>query len=679
MKILIVDDKEDNIYLLESLLSGNGFEVARAKNGISAMEVLGENECDLIISDILMPGMDGFEFCRRVKRDDKLKSIPFIFYTATYTDKKDEELALSLGAVRFIIKPEKPDVFLGIVKDILENFKTVSVDSQMTQVGDETEIYKLYNERLIKKLEKKMLELEKEKFERTEVEKENKMLVQAIKSIGECVSIADANDNILFVNEAFQKTYGYTSEEIIGNSFSMFRSVHTPMEQFEEIYNETLKGGWKGEILQMKKDGTEFPVLLSTSVVLDQLGKPIALIGVANDITDRKKLEDQFRQSQKMEAVGRLAGGVAHDFNNMLTVINGYAELLKMRLDEKDPLYKFINDISKAGDRAEMITRQLLAFSRKQVLSPVILDITKTIKELDKMLNRLIQEDIELKTHLDPNTGKIKADPGQIEQVILNLAINARDAMPNGGKLSIETKTVQFNEPFTWEKSEILPGEYVLIAIQDSGEGMSKEIVEHIYEPFFTTKKEGKGTGLGLSTVYGIVKQSGGFINVYSEPGIGSTFKIYFPCAKGTVTNIERVNIEYSSLKGTETILIAEDDDDILGFASEVLRLYGYNVLEASNGGMALLKCENYKDTIHLLLTDIVMPEMSGAELVERLHALHTEMKVLYMSGYSDDAVLNSGILNQGTNFIQKPFSPSALLERVRNILDEKHAVPVPA
>ena len=672
MKILIVDDNNKNLYFLESLLKGSGYEVETAVNGQQALEKLNSTAFDLIISDILMPVMDGFELCRRVKTDEHLKDIPFVFYTATYTDKKDKELALSLGASKFIIKPQEPEVFLKIIADILKETEKGTLKPRQALLEDERKIFKLYNERLIKKLEKKMLDLEKEKKARQKIEKEAKLLAHAVKSISESICITDMQGKIIFVNESFLNTYGYSKDEVIGQPITLFYSGNNAKELFEEIFVQTKKGGWKGELFQKKKDGTEFPVLLSTSLIRNEKNKEFAMIFVSSDISELRELEEQFRQTQKMEAIGRLAGGIAHDFNNLLTVINGYSELMLMRLKKDDPIYQQLNQISLAGRRAESLTRQLLAFSRKQVLQPVVLDIKRIIEDMNKMLHRLISENIELHTILEPNLCHIKADPSQIEQVVLNLVINARDAMPMGGKITIEAKNIVFKQSFYWEDLEIRSGKYLMLSISDTGTGMDAETKKRIFEPFFTTKKEGKGTGLGLATVYGIVKQSGGFVNVYSEKGIGSTFKLYFPCVKEPAEPIKSKTVSSESLTGTETILVAEDEDNLRNLVCEILRSHGYNVLEAANGGSALLKCEKYKKPIHLILSDVVMPEMSGAELVERLLPIHPEMKVMYMSGYTDDAVIRHGILEEKVQFLQKPFSPNSLLEKVRSILDNK-------
>ena len=405
-----------------------------------------------------------------------------------------------------------------------------------------------------------------------------------------------------------------------------------------------------------------------------------ALASVADTISqgiERKRAEEalgmteeQLRQSQKLEAVGQLAGGIAHDFNNLLTVINGYSDLSMKKLEAADPMRLNLQEIKKAGDRAATLTRQLLAFSRKQVLQPKVLDLNLIITELEKMLRRLIGEDIDLRTAFDPQLGSIKADPGQIGQVLMNLAVNARDAMPNGGKLTIETRNVRLSEEYASHHVGVVAGSYVLLAVSDNGCGMDEQTCKHIFEPFFTTKETGKGTGLGLSTVYGIVKQSGGNVWAYSEVGQGTTFKVYLPRVnEGADEYRPGPEIEFD-LKGSETILLAEDEEMVRKLAREILVTYGYKVLEAASGGTALLLCEEHNAAIDLLLTDVVMPEMSGRKLADRLADLRPEMKVLYMSGYADNAIVHQGVLEEGTNFIQKPFSPDALAGKVRKVLD---------
>ena len=384
--------------------------------------------------------------------------------------------------------------------------------------------------------------------------------------------------------------------------------------------------------------------------------------------TELQRSEEQLRQSQKLEAIGTLASGVAHDFNNLLTVISSYSELALETLEPGNELREDIYQVQLAGERAASLTQQLLAFSRKQVLRPKTLDMNGVVSGVDKMLRRLIGEDIDLQTRPAKDLPSIRADPGQIEQIIVNLAVNARDAMPTGGSLIIETSAVHIDPEYVSRKPVARAGQYILLAITDSGTGMDSQTVERIFEPFFTTKEAGKGTGLGLSTVYGIVKQSGGFIWVYSEPSIGTTFKIYLPQSSGDV-DVKETNGASHNLAGSETILLVEDDEYVRTLAQKCLQRFGYRVLSAPSGPEALELAKQEESPIHLLLTDVVMPRMSGRELAMRIRPMHSGTRVLYMSGYTDEAVINHGIVEPGTHFLQKPFNPSELGQKVRDVL----------
>jgi PAS domain S-box-containing protein len=383
---------------------------------------------------------------------------------------------------------------------------------------------------------------------------------------------------------------------------------------------------------------------------------------------ERKHLEEQLRQSQKMEAIGRLAGGVAHDFNNLLTVISGYAQLLLRRDLGKETLF-LVQQIAVAGERAASLTHQLLAFSRKQVLEPKVINLNALVAGMEEMLQRLIGEGIALAASLDPALAQMLADPGQIEQVVMNLVINAVDAMPDGGKLTIETRNVELDENYAITHTLVRPGEYILLAISDTGQGIAPELVGHIFEPFFTTKGAGKGTGLGLATVYGIVRQSGGYIEIYSEPGLGTTLKVYLP-STNRESSVAKPADQQTMPVGSETILLVEDGEEVRVLSRYILEECGYKVLEAKDGGSALRLVEKYEGPIHLLLTDVVLPELNGRLLAERLVPICPGLRVIFMSGYTEDAVIRNGVLQSRTDFLQKPFVPTGLARKVREVLD---------
>ena len=383
-----------------------------------------------------------------------------------------------------------------------------------------------------------------------------------------------------------------------------------------------------------------------------------------------RKSEEQLRQSQKLEAVGRLAGGIAHDFNNLLSVILSYSDMLSYELKPNEHALADLEEIKKAGRRAADLTRQMLAFSRQQVLDLRILDLNEIVGSVNKMLTRILGEDIELKMLLAPRLAKVKADPGQIEQVLMNLVVNARDAMPTGGNLTIETANVELDVAYARDHVGVTQGAYVMLAVSDNGVGMDKAIQARVFEPFFTTKELGKGTGLGLSTVFGIVKQSGGTIWLYSEPGIGTTFKTYLPRAEGKVDWSPSPGPPTVAIRGTETILLVEDEDQVRKVASGILKKAGYHVLEATSPGEALLVSEQHPVKIHLLLTDVVMPKMNGRQLAERIGSMRPGIRIIFMSGYTDNVIIHHGVLDSGVSFLQKPFTPDSLSSKVRQVLD---------
>jgi signal transduction histidine kinase/ActR/RegA family two-component response regulator len=418
-----------------------------------------------------------------------------------------------------------------------------------------------------------------------------------------------------------------------------------------------------------RKDGRKIWISASARSVFED-GAVVRYEGMNEDITQRKLLEEQLTQSQKMEAVGLLAGGVAHDFNNALSVITGYSGLLQMRLPADDPLVRYAEEIAKAAHRAAGLTRQLLAFSRKQVIQPVILDLNSLIVEMEKMLRRLIGENIEIFITRDVGLARVKADASQMEQILMNLAVNARDAMLQGGKVTIRTENADLDETYSLQHLHFKPGRYVILSFSDTGCGMDKETLARIFEPFFTTKEPGKGTGLGLSTVYGIVKQNGGYISAYSEPGQGTTFKIYLPQAEGTVQSTPAVRTaEILPPRGSETILLVEDEEALRTLARNCLENQGYCVLEAADGNAAIATAEKHSGPIQLLLTDVIMPGMNGRDLADRLTELRPTIKVLYLSGYASDLIAQYGVLDPQILLLEKPFTLRALLIKVQEAL----------
>ena len=481
----------------------------------------------------------------------------------------------------------------------------------------------------------------------------------------------DLEGNYTSINKAGEAITGYTVAEAL--QMSLKDTVEA--EDYVKVL-EMMKRKLAGEnvtayeIEIIAKDGRHIPLEVNTKYVY-QNGVAVGVQGIARDVTERRNLEEQLRQSQKMEAIGQLAGGVAHDFNNLLTAINGYSSLALQRVDNDSPIKPYLEEVKKAGDRAANLTRQLLAFGRKQILQPLALDLNSVVSDMNKMLRRLIGEDIALMAKLAPDLKKIKADPGQVEQVLINLVVNARDAMPTGGSLTIETANVDLDQEYASRHMGIQPGKFVMLAVSDTGSGMDEATRARIFEPFFTTKAQGKGTGLGLSTVYGIVQQSGGSIWVYSELNQGTSFKVYLPELRNDVSaeTVESTTNEIES--GSETILLVEDEEIVRGLTTNILEGAGYSVIAAGGGAEAAKLCAGRNEPIDLLLTDVVMPRTSGKEVADQLTKMQPGLKVLFMSGYTDEAIVHHGVLDANVEFIQKPFTPVGLSKKIREVLDK--------
>ena len=712
ISIVIVEDSATQAESLRRMLVKEGYAVSVARNGIEGLAMVKELGPDLVVSDILMPEMSGFELCRQIKNDGKLAEIPVILLTSL-NDPKDVIRGLECRADNFITKPYDEKYLLSRIRYILLSRELHLAD----QMDMGIEIYFAGQKYYINSDRQQILNLLLSTYE-TAVLKNNELLAtqEALKELNEQLEerVAERTDSLLQeiaerkrAEEANHRLYlelkelynnapcgyhsidgeckftgindteltwlGYAREEIIGRK--SFIDILSPDSR--EAYARTLftikKNGLHKdmELDLVRKDGTILNALLSESAIRDDDGKLLSGRATVFDVSERKKLEEQLRQSQKMEAIGLLAGGIAHDFNNVLTAIYGYCAILQMNLGDDSPFSPDIDNIHAAAERAANLTRNLLAFSRKQIMSPETVNLNDVVMNVWQLLTRIIGEDVQLKTVCVEKPLRVFADSVQIEQVMMNLAANARDAMPNGGILIIETKDLEIDEGSIHDPDLSAPGKYAVITVSDTGIGMDAETSKKIFEPFFTTKELGKGTGLGLSIVYGIVKQHNGHISVDSEPGVGTTFRIYLPIISSEV-RVEEIAPEKETLaKGTETILLTEDDESVRKLISIVLKQEGYTVIEAVDGEDAVKKFMENKETIRLLLSDLIMPNMNGIEAYDEMKVWRPGLKAIFVSGYAPDVIRQKMSLENGVVLISKPIMPYALLKKVRSLLDE--------
>lgn len=708
IEILIAEDSPTQAFQLQHVLERHGYRVKVACNGQQALAMLreGKSRPTLVISDIVMPEMNGYQFCHEVKTDARLKDIPVILLTSL-SDPQDIIRGLECGADNLLTKPYDEKMLLSRVQYILLNreirrgggtqigMEIVFGGQRLIVTPERQQILDLlistFETAVQKNLELQRVQKELKALNESLEEKVEERTAELIAQREYLRSIVDANPNLIFaknwegqftmVNQALAEVFETTAKNLIGKRDADFNSNEEEVECFardDREVMETLQAKFIAEEPITNARTGETRWFQTIKVPLRVPGEhSIQVLGVSTDITKRKQAEEalrqseeQLRQSQKLEAIGQLAGGVAHDFNNLLTVIGGYSDLLLRSLDEDQHRQK-VEEVKKASERAASLTRQLLAFSRKQILQPVVLNLNDIVPDMDKMLRRLIGADIDLLTVMEPELGQVKADAGQIEQVLMNLAVNARDAMPSGGKLTIQTANVYLDDSYIRHHVTIQPGPYVVLAVSDTGCGMDAETQAHIFDPFFTTKEAGKGTGLGLSTVYGIVKQSGGNIWVYSEVGKGTTFKIYLPRVCEAIEQREEEEVARTGMQGgTETILLVEDEGIVRQLVRDVLESNGYRVLVATSGDEALQISERYQGLISLLMTDVVMPQMGGREVAERLALSRPEIKVLYMSGYTNGSIFHHGVLDEGIAFLEKPFTLESVTHKVREVLD---------
>jgi len=627
VRILLLEDSDADAELVE-------VELRRAELDFTARRVvtrpdferaLREFHPDIIVSDHQLPQFSGVAALELARA--RAPHAPFILLTGSL----DEETAveyMKAGAADYILK------------------------GRLTRLGPAV---------------RGALERERMKRQLREREEYFKSLIEQAMDI---IAVLDADGAVRYASPSVLGLLGYGAEELVGQH--ILDLVHPDdIGPALRVFAEGVATGRGRRLLGLQvrhKDGTYRSLEAVGRYLLDD---PVVrgVVINARDVTERRSLERQLLQAQKMEAVGRLAGGIAHDFNNVLTAIFGYADLLTEEFPAGSPARQDLEEIRKAATRASALTRQLLAFSRQQVLAPVVLSVNDLVDDVDKMLRLLVGEDVELRLILASDAGNVRADSGQLQQVIMNLVVNARDAMPTGGKLVIETADAELTEQYAELHQAVIPGRYVMLAVSDTGVGMDAQTKARIFEPFFTTKEKGKGTGLGLSTVYGIVKQSGGYVWVYSEPGHGTTVKVYLPRVDAPAEP-QAPPRETATLTGTETILLAEDDEILRPLTKGLLTKLGYTVLDAESAQQALAVAGARQGPIHLLVADVVMPGASGRELARRLAQSRPETRVLYVSGYTDDAIVHHGMLEPGLKFLQKPFTPAALARKVREVLD---------
>ena len=683
--ILIVDDKEENRYLLRLLLEGAGLSVAEATHGGEGLTSARATRPDLVISDILMPVMDGFAFCREWKCDPGLRDIPFAFYTATYTDGRDRDFSLSIGADDFIVKPQEPEALVARIRELLDTAArpAAAPPSPTPPPPDTEEIFlRQYNQALVRKLETKMEQLEQDILQRQKTEARLRASEERFRSF-----VENANDIVfslspggafVYVSPNVEELLGYSVRELEGREFqSLVHPEDLPacLTALERVMAGDKISGIEYRVRH--RNGDWHWHMTNAAPVRNAEGQLIGL-GIARDITglkadaaERAVLQDQLVQLQKIESVGRLAGGVAHDFNNMLQVILGHVELAMERNAAGQSARDDLLEIRKAAERSSGLTRQLLAFARKQTVAPKILDLNDTIHGMLQMLRRLIGENIDLSWRPGRGLGPVRMDPSQIDQILANLCVNARDAVAGAGAIAIETTGESFTPEHCAANPAHLPGDYIRLSVSDNGCGMDKEVLGKLFEPFFTTKPVGEGTGLGLSTVYGIVRQNHGFIDVASKPGQGTTFHVYLPRHSEAPPQAAPAPARAPAGTARETILLIEDDPAILAISRTMLERLAYRVVGAQSPDAALQLARDHAGPIHLLMTDVVMPGMNGHDLAARLLDPHPHIKRLYMSGYTADVIAHHGILDDGIHFIQKPFTLAELEAKVRETLDD--------
>ena len=688
MNVLIVDDNKVNLYQLKFILQAKGYEVVSASSGQEALDYAINTPPDVVVSDVFMPEMDGFTLCREWMKYDTLCKVPFIFYTATYSDDKDREFALSLGCAAFLVKPADPDIIQATIESVVAQSSTENTSSAADTMSEDSDFLRHHNEALVRKLEAKMQQLE-------EV---NAALAQDIEERKQAEAALAISERLLRQTEEIGHVGGWEID-IATQKASwtdvIYKMYDVPVEKlltYEEALGfctdesrQTIERAFTQAVTYREP----FDITLD---IITYSGNPRTLrvvgkadlnrgkvIGFLQDITElrkaeqeMKRMEAQLQQAQRMESVGRLAGGIAHDFNNMLGVIIGHAEIILEQMDEADPICEEVTEIRNAANRSAALTRQLLAFARKQSISPKVLDLNETLSEMLLMIRRVIGEGISLVWQPCGDLWQVKMDPSQIDQLMTNLCVNARDAIADVGEIIIETSNCSFDVSFCRDNPAYRAGEFVRLSVSDNGCGMDNETQIRIFEPFYTTKSVGQGTGLGLATVYGILHQNNGFITVYSEVGVGSTFHIYLPRYESEPSMKDPTKPSQTAIHGHGTILLVEDEVSILRLTNKMLSYLGYDVISANSPAEAL-KIAAQINQVDLLITDIIMPEMTGDDLALQLTKQWPGLRCLFMSGYTTDLVEHRGLAS-AHQFMHKPFSLAELSSKVADTIGKSVA-----
>ncbi|MCK4840167.1 MAG: response regulator [Desulfobulbaceae bacterium] len=678
MKILIAEDNEDSRVLLESALEANGYEVESAENGEIALKLASRRPPDLIISDILMPVMDGYAFCRAVKEDDQLRAIPFIFYTATYTDPSDERLAMDLGASRFIVKPMEIPAFLLEITAVLESHNTEKLSTPDHPLKGEQELEKGYAEVLAKKLDKKVRQLEDEKERLANSEKQYRRLVEALRD-DYFFYTHDTNGVVAYISPSIKNVLGYTQEEFLVHYSEYLTDsvINKGVGRFTDLAIKGIKQP-PYELEIYHKNGRVHRLEVTEEPILDKHGQVTAVEGIAHDITKRisieKKLikaQESLQQSQKMEAIGTLAGGIAHDFNNILTPIIGYAEITQLGLSEGSTSWQNLQEILTAGSRAKELVLQILTFSRQteKEKKPVLLQAL--IKEALRLLRSSIPATIEIRESIDPDCPPISANQTQMHQILMNLCTNAYYAMRvKGGILAVSLAEIDISPDNPIANLNLQPGKHLRLEVSDSGIGIEKDKLGRIFEPYFTTKPKDEGTGLGLSVVHGIVTSHGGHISVYSEPGQGTTFHIYLPViVKQQVTDEPPLTEEV--LGGTERIMLVDDEEIIVSMEKQQLESLGYQVTALTNGVDAVEEFRKAPQDTDMVVTDMTMPNITGAELSQQILEIRPDIPIILCTGYSELIDKDKAIAQGIQEYLMKPVSRKDLARAVRKVLDK--------